>query len=87
MVALRAARAHTGRSKILKFEGHFHGLQEHVLYSTHPPARAPAPGALLEPTIDSAGIPQTFADLVVVAPWNDLAAAEHAFEQHDLEEA
>ena len=84
MVALRAARAHTGRSKILKFEGHFHGLQEHVLYSTHPPARAPAPGALLEPTIDSAGIPKAFADLVVVAPWNDLAAAERAFEQHDL---
>jgi len=84
MAALRAARAHTGRSKILKFEGHFHGLQEHVLYSTHPPAREPAPGELLEPTVDSAGIPSAFADLVAVAPWNDLAAVERAFELHDL---
>ena len=84
MVAIRAARAHTGRSKILKFEGHFHGLQEHVLYSTHPPAREPAPGQLLEPSIDSAGIPSAFAEFVVVAPWNDLAAVERAFATCDL---
>jgi len=84
MVAIRAARAYTGRTKILKFEGHFHGLQEHVLYSTHPPPRDPAPGQLLEPTLDSGGIPAAFAELVAVAPWNDLAAVERAFERFDL---
>ena len=84
MAAIRAARAHTGRSMILKFEGHFHGLQEHVLYSTHPPARDPAPGQLLDPTVDSAGIPAAFAELVAVAPWNDMAAVERAFETYDL---
>ena len=78
MAAVRLARAHTGRAKLLKFEGHFHGLHEHVLYSTHPPARPPAPGQLLPPTIDSGGIPEAFADLVVVVPWNDLAAVERA---------
>ena len=35
--ALRLARAHTGRQKVLKFAGHFHGLHEHILYSAHPP--------------------------------------------------
>ncbi len=82
MAAIRLARAHTGRAKLLKFEGHFHGLHEHVLYSTHPPARPPAPGQLLPPTIDSGGIPEAFADLVVVVPWNDLAAVERAFDEH-----
>ena len=82
MAAIRLARAHTGRAKLLKFEGHFHGLHEHVLYSTHPPARPPAPGQLLPPTIDSGGIPEAFADLVVVVPWNDLAAVERAFAEH-----
>ena len=82
MAAIRLARAYTGRNKILKFEGHFHGLHELVLYSTHPAERAPAPGQLLAPTIDSGGIPAAFADLVLVAPWNDLAAAERAFREH-----
>ena len=82
MAAIRLARAHTGRSKLLKFEGHFHGLHDHVLFSTHPPARPPAPGQLLPATIDSGGIPQPFADQVVVAPWSDLAAVERAFAEH-----
>ena len=82
MSAIRVARAHTNRNKILKFEGHFHGLQEHVLFSTHPEPRQTTPGELLEPTIDSAGIPAPFAELVLVAPWNDLAAVELAFDEH-----
>jgi glutamate-1-semialdehyde 2,1-aminomutase len=39
---------------------------------------------LLEPTLDSGGIPAAFAELVAVAPWNDLAAVERAFERFDL---
>ena len=82
MAAIRLARAHTGRGKILKFEGHFHGLHDHVIFSTHPPRRDPAPGELLEPTIDSGGIPDEFADLVLVAPWGDLPAVERAFREN-----
>lgn len=82
MAAIRLARAYTGRSKILKFEGHFHGLHDHVLYNTHPPARPANPGQLLSPIIDSAGIPESFADLVIVVPWNDPAAFEKAFAEH-----
>ncbi len=82
MAAIRLARAHTGRSKILKFEGHFHGLHDHVIFSTHPPPRDAAPGELLQPTIDSGGIPNEFADLALVAPWGDLPAVERAFREY-----
>ena len=83
MAAIRLARAHTGRSKILKFEGHFHGLHDHVIFSTHPPPRDSGPGGeLLEPTVDSGGIPDEFANLVLVVPWGDAAAVERAFHEH-----
>jgi glutamate-1-semialdehyde 2,1-aminomutase len=82
MSAIRLARAHTGRKKILKFEGHFHGLHELVNFSTHPPPQEPVPGELIAPTIDSAGIPKEFAEFTLVAPWRDLAAIENAFARH-----
>ncbi|MDE2989849.1 MAG: aminotransferase class III-fold pyridoxal phosphate-dependent enzyme [Chloroflexota bacterium] len=82
MAAIRLARAHTGRTKILKFEGHFHGIHEHVLYNTHPEPRTVTPGEILATSADSAGIPSAFADAVVVAPWNDLPALSRAFESH-----
>ena len=80
--ALRLARAYTGRDMVLKFEGHFHGLHEHVVYSAHPPLRAETPGQLLEPVVESGGVPAAFAQQVLVAPWNDLAAVQRAFERH-----
>jgi glutamate-1-semialdehyde 2,1-aminomutase len=80
---IRLARTYTGKRKILKFEGHFHGMHEHVVYSAHPPARrAEAPGQLLAPLVESGGVPESFADHVLVAPWNDLAAVERAFRDH-----
>lgn len=82
MAAIRLARTHTGRNKILKFEGHFHGLHDHVIYNTHPAPRPPAPGRLLTPVVDSGGIPAAFAELVLVAPWNDMAAVDEAFALH-----
>jgi len=80
--ALRLARAHTGRWKVLKFAGHFHGLHEHLLYSAHPPRHEPAPGALLSPMPESGGMPPALAELVVVAEWNDQEAVERAFRLH-----
>ncbi len=80
--ALRLARAHTGRWKVLKFAGHFHGLHEHLLYSAHPPRHEPAPGALLAPIPESGGMPPALAELVLVAEWNDPAAVERAFRLH-----
>jgi len=64
-MALRLARAATGRRVIVKFEGHYHGWFDNILWSTAPPAGVQGPVA------GSRGQPvQT--DEVVVLPWNRL---------------
>lgn len=81
-VALRLARACTGRPKILKFEGHYHGWSDSALISYHPslpqagPPRAPVPVPGTEG--QSLG---ALADVIVV-PWNDAAALEQALVDH-----
>ena len=86
MLALRLARAHTGRTKFLKFEGHYHGWYDPYLLNGH--SHSPEQLGLPEnPTKipDSEGIPAaTFAD-VVLAPWNDVAALERILHQHGRE--
>jgi len=67
MYALRLARAHTGREKILKFEGGYHGMSDHALMSLAPQRMANFPLAVP----DSAGILDHVRDTTVVAPYND----------------
>jgi glutamate-1-semialdehyde 2,1-aminomutase len=77
MLALRLARAHTGRRKFLKFEGHYHGWYDPFLLNahSHPPEQL---GPVEEPARipDSEGIPASTFDDVVLAPWNDVTALE-----------
>ena len=78
MYAMRLARAHTGRSKIMKFEGGYHGMSAEALMSL-------APGRLQNfprPVPDSAGIPETVEDGILVAPFNDAAFAESLIDEH-----
>ena len=75
--ALRIARARTGRTKVVKFEGHYHGWLNNVLVSYRPRGDDPTKA---EPT--TGGQPASeFADTVVL-PWNDLGALERAFSEH-----
>ncbi|MFU1476498.1 aspartate aminotransferase family protein [Roseovarius sp. C7] len=67
MYAIRAARAFTGRDKIVKFEGGYHGMSAEAQMSLAPVARVNFPQA--QP--DSAGIPQSVADDMLIAPFND----------------
>ncbi|MBV8051915.1 MAG: glutamate-1-semialdehyde 2,1-aminomutase [Acidobacteriaceae bacterium] len=83
MLALRLARAHTGRSKFLKFEGHYHGWYDPFLLNAHS-HRPEELGSKENPERipDSEGIPEsTFAD-VVLASWNDVAALEGVMRAH-----
>ncbi len=76
MNAVRAARAFTGRPKIAKFEGAYHGTHDWVMVSVTPDlARA---GSRKRPRLvaGSAGIPPAVLKHVVVLPWNDLEACE-----------
>lgn len=78
MYAMRLARAYTGRDKILKFEGGYHGMSAEAQMSLSPEKQVNFPQAVP----DSAGIPQSVAEQVLVAPFNDLAAVEALLSEH-----
>lgn len=86
MAAIRLARAATGRQKILKFEGHFHGLHDYVMWNAHGPARDELPTyPYVPPLVESAGVPPQIADFVTVVPWNDPVAFRQAMAEHGAE--
>lgn len=78
MYALRLARAYTGRSKILKFEGGYHGMSAEAQMSLAPNILANFPQAVP----DSAGIPQTVADEMLIAPFNDIESVSAILDEH-----
>ncbi|MFQ5914838.1 MAG: aspartate aminotransferase family protein [Nitrospinota bacterium] len=74
MLAVRAMRAITGRPKIAKFEGGYHGSFDEVSLSVHPSAEAAGDRRSPHPVPDSEGIPPGLLGNVVVLPFNDLEA-------------
>lgn len=78
LYAMRVARAYKNRDKILKFEGGYHGMSDYGLMSLAPKRLANFPEAVP----DSAGIPKSVRDEVVVAPFNDLDAVKSLVSQH-----
>ena len=82
MFALRTARAFTGRRKIAKFEGGFHGSHELAQVSVAPPPEKAGLREAPSSVPDSAGIPSDWADEVVIMPFNDAAAVERILDRH-----
>ena len=83
MLALRLARAHTGRTKFLKFEGHYHGWYDPYCLNGHShPIEQLGPPENPAKIPDSEGIPASVFDDVVVAPWNDLPRLEAILRTH-----
>lgn len=79
--ALQITRVATGRTKILKFEGAFHGSHDYALESTFPAVPSDYP----HPRPDSAGIPAEVSGTVLVAPWNDLERTKEIIEAYAQE--
>jgi glutamate-1-semialdehyde 2,1-aminomutase len=79
LMAIRAARAYRKRSKIVKFEGNFHGQHDTVLVSTL--AVEGEPGTP-QPHLDSAGIPDNVKDNVIILPYNDPDTAVKQIREH-----
>ena len=75
MSALRVARGFTGRDKVLKFEGCYHGHADSFLVKA-------GSGAITFGIPDSAGIPPALAAQTLTAPYNDLSAVQAIFEQN-----
>ena len=83
MLALRLARAHTGRTKFLKFEGHYHGWYDPYCLNGHShPAGQLGPRENPTKIPDSQGIPAAVFEDVILAPWNDAAVLERVMRQH-----
>src|SRR5947209_7478917 len=70
LYAMRVARAYKRRDKVLKFEGGYHGMSDYSLMSLAPKR----PGNFPQAVPDSAGIPKSLADEMLVAPYNDAGA-------------
>jgi glutamate-1-semialdehyde 2,1-aminomutase len=75
MSALRVARAATGRDKILKFEGCYHGHADSLLVKA-------GSGVATLGLPDSPGVPRALAELTITVPYNDVGAVESAFAAH-----
>lgn len=71
LAAIRLARAVTGRTRVLKFEGHFHGMHELAWFNSRKPATEPNEHGEIALVADTAGVPPEFASTVVVTRFND----------------
>lgn len=76
LVALRIARVATGRTRYLKFDGHFHGLTEPWLFKRSDPF---SDDVTTVPS--SGGVPASMADDVIMIPWNDAEAFERVMRE------
>jgi glutamate-1-semialdehyde 2,1-aminomutase len=74
--ALRVARAYTGKWGVVKFEGHYHGVNDTVGYSHWPDLDKAGPAHSPCAVPDSAGIPPTNHELIKLLPFNDARAFE-----------
>lgn len=75
MSAIRLARGYTGRDKIIKFEGCYHGHADHLLVKA-------GSGLVTFGSSSSAGVPESFVNETLVLPLNNKEALEKAFEEH-----
>src|SRR5207245_11197515 len=73
-LGMRVARAHTGRSRIVKFTGHFHGWHDGAVAGVNPPYDVPM----------SAGVPGATLDQMLICPPNDIKAVQLALERSDV---
>ena len=82
-VALRLARSFTNKNKFLKFEGHYHGWMDSVLYNSHPDISNEE--NIFNPVPESGGISHGTSNEVVIAPWNDIEALENILKDNHNE--
>ena len=82
MHAIRLARAATGRERILKIEGAYHGLHDAVLVSVKPKSDQFGDPLLPTPVPAGEGVPAAVVQNTLVAPFNDLPAVERLFAKH-----
>lgn len=83
--AIRLARAFTGKTKVVRFEGHYHGWSDQIHWSNRPPLEAAGRRNAPRPIPNSNGIPEVLAETLIVLPWNDVDLLEKAINAHKHE--
>ena len=81
--SIRLMRANTGRDMLIKIEGSYHGHHDSIMFSVAPERDEIGPREHPVTVPQAMGIPQAFADLVRVVPFNDLGEARRAFEENE----
>lgn len=79
LYAVRLARAFTGRKKLVRFEGMYHGFSDGVYWSKHPGLNVAGPDKAPMPIPQGPGMPAHLADSLIILPWNDVDALREAF--------
>ena len=87
MHALRVARAYTGREKVIKFEGMYHGFQDYTLFSTYAPAEVYGNWNSPLPIPSSSGIPKALNELIITLPFNNFDVLDKALRRVGYEVA
>jgi glutamate-1-semialdehyde 2,1-aminomutase len=85
MHAVRLARAATGRDRIVKMEGAYHGLHDSVLVSLKPKAEEAGDPARPTPVPAGSGVTKATLENTLIAPFNDLPAVERLFAERPRE--
>ncbi|WP_448955472.1 aspartate aminotransferase family protein [Labrys neptuniae] len=85
LYAIRLARAFTGRSKIIRFEGMYHGFSDGVYWSKHPDPEQSGTDRAPIAVPQGPGMPAGLADSLIILPWNDTALLREVLERHGHE--
>ena len=82
MHAIRVARAYTGRDLIVKFEGNYHGMHDHVLWSTYSPVESYGNSRSPIAVPASSGIPKAMREFIITLPFNDFEGFERVMKSY-----
>ncbi len=85
LYATRLARAYTGRSKIIRFEGMYHGFSDGVYWSKHPALDQAGPDDHPRAVPQGPGLPRGVEDNLIILPWNDADLLADTLRRHGHE--
>lgn len=81
LYALRLARTFTGRGKVVRFEGMYHGFSDGVYWSKHPNLQEAGPASRPHAVAQGPGMPAGVGEQLIILPWNDVEALRAALER------
>jgi glutamate-1-semialdehyde 2,1-aminomutase len=80
--ALRLAKAYTGRAKVIRFEGMYHGYSDSIYWSKHPSDKAIAPDGSLIAEAQGPGVSACLGDDLIILNWNDADELKRTIEKN-----